>query len=422
MRSRLAQTIGPGVVLAGSAVGVSHLVQSTRAGAMYGMGLVGFILLANLAKYPAFLFAPRYAALTGRSILSDYRRQGAAALGFFGLTSLATMCIATAANLLVTAGLVQATLPVSVGLLPVAAVIAVTGMALLVMGHYHWLDRVIKALMVFLTLATLAATWMALPMVDWSVSGSWWPERFDRATVLFLAALAGWMPTPLDVSVWQSQWTVAKIRDTGVVPTARETAIDFNIGYAAIIVLALCFVVLGAAVMHGSGERFEDGSTAFATQVIALYERSLGPWSGTLVGFAALAVMFSTLLTILDGFPRGLANWLLMLHGEEEVADPAPAVERRRHRYYWGLMGIIVAGALLILSVFMDAFKTLVDIGATIAFLCAPGFAWLNHRAITGPAIPGQARPGPAMRLWSLTGIAALSGFALLYLYLVLRA
>ena len=35
-----AKVIGPGLLFAGSAVGVSHLVQSTRAGALYGLGLV----------------------------------------------------------------------------------------------------------------------------------------------------------------------------------------------------------------------------------------------------------------------------------------------------------------------------------------------------------------------------------------------
>lgn len=417
-----AKALGPGIVLAGSAVGVSHLVQSTRAGADYGTALIVFILLANFAKYPAFAFASRYAAATGRSILSGYRRRGALALAFFGITSLATMFIATAANLLVTSGLLQASLPMATALLPVAAGIAATGMALLVIGHYRWLDLIVKALMAFLTVATFAATAIAVPMIDWSVSGAWWPERFDLATMLFLAALAGWMPTPLDVSVWQSQWTVAKIRDTGYVPDQGEVAKDLNLGYGAIVVLAICFVLLGTAVMHGSGARFEATPAAFAAQVIALYERSLGAWSGLLVGLAAMAVMFSTLITILDGFPRGLANWILMLHGEEETADADPALERRRHRYYWTLMVIIVAGALLILSFFMDAFKILVDVGATIAFLCAPGYAWLNHRSMYGIEVPAGARPGTLLRIWSLAGVAALTGFALFYLYLVLRA
>lgn len=35
------KSIGPGLIWAGAAVGVSHLVQSTRAGADYGFQLLG---------------------------------------------------------------------------------------------------------------------------------------------------------------------------------------------------------------------------------------------------------------------------------------------------------------------------------------------------------------------------------------------
>ena len=44
---------GPGILFAATAVGVSHLVQSTRAGAVYGFSLVWVVLLANFFKYPA---------------------------------------------------------------------------------------------------------------------------------------------------------------------------------------------------------------------------------------------------------------------------------------------------------------------------------------------------------------------------------
>ena len=54
---------------AGAAVGVSHLVQSTRAGASFGLGLVVVVLAANFFKYPAFQFGPRYAAATGTILL-----------------------------------------------------------------------------------------------------------------------------------------------------------------------------------------------------------------------------------------------------------------------------------------------------------------------------------------------------------------
>ena len=65
----LLQSLGPGLLFAGAAIGVSHLVQSTRAGATYGFALVWVVLLANLLKYPFFEFGPRYAAATGDSVL-----------------------------------------------------------------------------------------------------------------------------------------------------------------------------------------------------------------------------------------------------------------------------------------------------------------------------------------------------------------
>ena len=46
------QKFGPGIIFASTAIGVSHLVQSTRAGAEYGFTLIIFILMANIFKYP----------------------------------------------------------------------------------------------------------------------------------------------------------------------------------------------------------------------------------------------------------------------------------------------------------------------------------------------------------------------------------
>ena len=54
------QKLGPGLLFAGAAIGVSHLVQSTRAGADFGLGLLWALLLVNFFKYPFFQFGPRY--------------------------------------------------------------------------------------------------------------------------------------------------------------------------------------------------------------------------------------------------------------------------------------------------------------------------------------------------------------------------
>ncbi|MCK4494044.1 MAG: hypothetical protein KAU26_08300, partial [Methylococcales bacterium] len=61
--------LGPGLMYAGAAVGVSHLVQSTKAGGMFGFDLIIAIIIIHIVKYPFFEFGPRYTAATGKNIL-----------------------------------------------------------------------------------------------------------------------------------------------------------------------------------------------------------------------------------------------------------------------------------------------------------------------------------------------------------------
>ena len=179
-------------------------------------------------------------------------------------------------------------------------------------------------------------------------------------------------------------------------------------------------MILGTAVMHGSGTSFASNPAGFATQLIGLYENVLGSWSGLLVGVAAFAVMFSTMLTILDGFPRSLANLILFFFNQEESIDDSDVIERRRHTWYWIAMLVMIVGGLIIISYFANSLKKFIDISATISFLSAPVFAYLNHRAITSDEVPDDYKPSPGMQLWSVSGISGLAVFGLLYLYLIM--
>ena len=74
--SNILKKLGPGLLFAGAAIGVSHLVQSTRAGADFGFGLIWALILVNLFKYPFFQYGPRYAIVTGESLLDGYYKIG----------------------------------------------------------------------------------------------------------------------------------------------------------------------------------------------------------------------------------------------------------------------------------------------------------------------------------------------------------
>ena len=83
----LINSLGPGLLWAGAAIGVSHLVQSTRAGAIYGFQLVAIILFINLIKYQGqpWLFVglqnlPRLTVNVGSQLLGS-ENLGAASPG-----------------------------------------------------------------------------------------------------------------------------------------------------------------------------------------------------------------------------------------------------------------------------------------------------------------------------------------------------
>ena len=102
---KLISKLGPGLLFAGAAIGVSHLVQSTRAGADFGWGLIWALLLVNIFKYPFFQYGPRYAMATGESLLDGYYKVGKIFLIIYFVLNLATMFTIQTAVTIVTAGL-----------------------------------------------------------------------------------------------------------------------------------------------------------------------------------------------------------------------------------------------------------------------------------------------------------------------------
>jgi Mn2+/Fe2+ NRAMP family transporter len=282
---------------------------------------------------------------------------------------------------------------------------------LVTMGGFKWLDRLMTIVVVLLALCTVVATAMVLDRVDFS--GPFWPdsEAFEGANVLFIAALIGWMPAAIDVSVWHSLWTLAKKRTRGHAPTIRQSMFDFNVGYVGAAILAICFLLLGAGVMDG--EALHDTAPGFANQVVNLYVATLGEWSGPLIGLCAFLVMFSTALTVIDGFPRALACLVRRLRApeeEDEELGSGPA-------YQIGVIVLVVGALMLLIGLVGRAptgglsFRDLIDVAITLSLVTAPVLAILNHRAVLSAEIAPELRPSRPMVIFSWVGIGSLSAF-----------
>ena len=155
------KNLGPGLLFAGAAIGVSHLVQSTRAGANFGLGLIWALVLVNLFKYPFFQFGPRYAAATGESLLDGYKKLGKGILLTYFILNIATMFTIQTAVTIVTAGLASSLFGDFISIKLWTIVILAICFTLLIFGKYKLLDRLMKVIVLTLTVSTIIAVSMA---------------------------------------------------------------------------------------------------------------------------------------------------------------------------------------------------------------------------------------------------------------------
>jgi Mn2+/Fe2+ NRAMP family transporter len=400
------KTAGPGLLFAAAAIGVSHLVQSTRAGAEYGFELVWAIILANLFKWPFFEFGSRYAAATGESLIQGYMRIGKWALWIYILITLGSMFAVTAAVSFVCAGLFGNLLGTELSVDLLAAIIFAICMVILLFGKYKLLDSTIKIVGFVLLISTLVATTIALSSSGAEVPESFTPkDAYSASGILFIIALMGWMPSAIDLAAWNSIWTIERQKLSGYRASVRQTILEFNIGYSLSAGLSICFLILGSVTMYGSGEEFSDSGVAFAGQIVSIFTETLGEWSYWIISISAFSVMFSTVLTVFDGYSRSISHSFEML---------VPKLKQFQwDEVFW--IVVIGVGSYFVIAEYKSKLTSMVDFATTLSFVIAPVFAGLNYYLLKSKHTPKQHRPRGFINLISILGLIFLSGFVVVF-------
>lgn len=394
--------LGPGLIFAGAAIGVSHLVQSTRAGADFGLGLIWALLLVNLCKYPFFQFGPRYSLATGESLLDGYLKMGKGLLWIYTIITFATMFTIQTAVTIVTAGIASSLFGNFISIEGWTLIILLICFGILIKGRYAVLDKLMKIIVLVLTISTLVAVIIALKNTDQELS---WVQKIPENTleISFLIAFMGWMPAPLDISIWHSLWALEKKKENNDY-SVKSSLFDFNVGYIATIFIGLCFILLGTLVMFHSGERFSGSAGLFANQLISMYTENLGNWAYVVIGIAAFTTMFSTTLTTLDASPRSMTKAFELLF------------DNKSKKGYLLWMIILTLGTLAIFFFFKSEMVWLITLATILSFLTAPFYAIVNYTLISGKHTPKEFRPSLKMHIVSWIGITFLVGFSIWYL------
>jgi len=400
---RFIQKLGPGLLFAGAAIGVSHLVQSTRAGADFGFGFIWALLLIHLVKYPFFQYGPRYASATGESLLEGYQKLGKWVLILYGLLTSLTMFTIQAAVTIVTAGIATSLFGDFISVKVWTVVILSICFIILNIGKYHFLDVMMKIIIITLTLTTLMATAMAIYNSNEAVS---FIQLLPKGSVevTFLIAFMGWMPAPLDVSVWHSLWTTEKQKNSNEKQSPKTALLDFNIGYLGTIILGISFIALGALIMYPTGQSFSNSAGMFSVQLIEMYTQSLGNWAYIIIGIAAFTTMFSTTLTTLDASPRSM-------HKTTELVFEKPF---KNGYLIWSI--VLILGTLCIYFYFLSEMGKLIKVATVLSFLTAPFYALTNYILISSKHTPKDWQPSKFMHFISCLGLLFLVGFSIWYL------
>lgn len=406
--------LGPGLLFAGAAIGVSHLVQSTRAGADFGLGLLWALLLVHVFKYPFFQFGPRYAAATGESLLEGYYKLGKPILVAYFILNIVTIFTIQAAVTIVTAGLANSLFGdisfLNFGIKSISSIEIWTIILLficlfiLLIGKYNTLDRLIKVIIITLTISTLVAVYFAFTEFDRTINFNQVLPN-NKTELAFLIAFMGWMPAPLDISVWHSIWALEKKKDKGSF-TPKNALIDFNVGFFSTIILGIAFVFLGYFVMYDSGNSFSNKAGVFSNQLIDLYTKSLGDWARIVIGVAAFTTMFSTTITTLDASPRAMNKSLELL-------------SNKTYKYgYLNWVLILTFGTIIIYLALASEMGFLIKVATILSFVTAPFYAIINYKLLCSNQTPKDWRPPFGLRILSWIGIVFLIGFSMWYILL----
>lgn len=405
--------LGPGLLYAGAAVGVSHLVQSTKAGGLYGLDLLIVIVLANIIKYPFFEFAPRYAASTGKSLLHGYEQLGKWSVYLYlGLTVL-TMFTIQAAVTIVTASIASSIFQFDISIINWVLLLLGICFGLIVIGKYGFLDNLMKVIIITLSIATVIAVYFAFQQTSYFDLDNTQGFTFEGQHIVFLIALIGWMPAPFDITVWHSLWTKEKFNGIGSEENLKRSLTDFHVGYWGTTLLAAMFLLLGAFTMFGTGEAFSPKGTIFANQVIEMYTQNIGAWSKPLIAIAALATMFSTTLTCYDAFPRVLPPLSRIIIPKLNLSDQKLKIAS---------LVLVGSGAIILLKFFISEMGNMITIATVLSFVTAPIIAFLNYKVVNSNNTPEFARPNQGLKLFSLFGIICLSLFSLWFIAFKLTA
>ena len=149
----------------------------------------------------------------------------------------------------------------------------------------------------------------------------------------------------------------------------------------------------------------------FAHNVVTLFTETIGHWSYLIIAASAFSIMFGTTIAVFDGYSRSLERVTQLLTKKYDDNKKT----KFKKTYELSIISL-ATGSLIVVFLFEENLKELVDFATAVSFLIAPIIAIFNFRLVTGKYFAKDAQPPSWLKILSYAGIIFLIGFAILFI------
>ena len=419
----MAAYLGPGLIISANIVGSGELIVTTQLGAKAGYTLLWFIIFSCLIKVFVQIELGRYAVSEGvTTLVALDRLPGPRVVVSWILWLWVVMYVGTLFQM---SGMLGGIASLFASrddiwahtiwtLIPAAACALI-----LSRGRYGAVEKISTLMVVLFTLGTIAAVFAL----------HWTPYRIEAEQIRyglsfhrpdsFTTAFAAFGVTGMGASelIFYPYWCLEKGYARFVGPRdasaewlerangwLRVLRVDAWLSMVIYTVGTICFYLLGAAVLHATGQ--EVGGGQMVPALSSMYVEAFGPSGGYVFLIGAFVVLFSTVFVSTASNARLFADGAVLFR-----LSSSPSPQRRAHLVQAACVGIPVF--LVIVYMVVGAPVYLVMVGALAQALMLPFLAfaalYLRYRLTAESLRPGFA--------WTLLLWIAFASMAAVGLY-----
>jgi Mn2+/Fe2+ NRAMP family transporter len=336
--------IGPGIILAAAAIGSGELILTPRAGALFGLSIAWIILLSVVYKLFLTLGLARYTIATGEDIFVGFSHLPGPRNWFVWIMGVIYLLGAVGySGISLACGSALYALFPSLSMVQWAVIVVILAYILLLSGSYGPVEKAAFVLSFTLIVGVLYSLAALRPDIVWFFKGLTpkLPPGSGQTAVSLLGWTAGGTST-LIYSFWILEKGIGKGRSErknlqGWLSLIRW---DTGISYFLMILISFAFLTIGVLVLSTAGP---DGGPLIpareeTTSVLSrLITVATGPQTKFVFLVAALAILYSTVIGLVDGKSRALRSATQIIFPKTKIISG-----KNMYRLYATLMCLII--------------------------------------------------------------------------------